>query len=86
MKRKSWKSTLGGALGALGKTLMGVGIVPQLAGVPNTTLSWIATVGFFLDAAGGFFAHLFSADTSMVIDAIEKAGGDTSMLVKQPDK
>lgn len=61
-----YKTTLGGALSALGKTLMGIGIVPQLAGTPSHLLLWIATTGFLLDAIGGFIGHLFAADSRSV--------------------
>jgi len=62
MNLSNYKTTLGGALSALGKTLMGVGIVPQLGGTPSKFLTGCAALGFLLDAVGGFFAHLFSAD------------------------
>lgn len=81
---KSWKTTLGGALSSLGKALMGIGIVPQLSGEPNAMLTHIAVAGFILDAVGGFFGHLFSADQSTVISSIQKSGGDTTWSEKQP--
>lgn len=61
-----YKTTIGGALSAFGKTLMGIGIVPQLAGSPSHFLLWIATSGFLLDAFGGFMGHLFAADSRAV--------------------
>ena len=63
---KNWRTNLGGALGALGSTLVGVGVVPQLSGTPNKTLTVIATVGFIVSAAGKFFTALFAADASTV--------------------
>lgn len=79
----SWKTTLGGSLSAFGKTLMGVGVVPQLgAGEHNTFLSYVAVVGFACDALGGFFAHLFAADQKAVVDMIERSGGDTKWAQK----
>ena len=74
MKQGSWKTTLGGSLSALGKTLMGVGVVPQLgAGESNTWLTWIAMLGFLFDALGGFFGHLFAVDKSHVAEMIQKS-------------
>lgn len=64
---KSWKSTLGGALSATGVSLVGVGVVPQLAGAPNKFLLWLAVTGFILQALGTFFGHLFAADQSELI-------------------
>lgn len=59
---KSWQTTLGGALSALGKTLFAIGVVPQLSGTPNATLTHIALAGYIIDAAGDFFSKLFAAD------------------------
>lgn len=61
---------------------MGVGVVPQLSGPHSQILTYIAVTGFFLDAVGGFFAHLFSADQSSVINMIERSGGDTKWAEK----
>jgi hypothetical protein len=80
---KSWKTTLGGALSSMGKVLLGIGVVPQLSGEPNQMLSYIAIAGFLLDAMGGFFAHLFSADQASVVNMIEKSGGDTRWVQKE---
>jgi hypothetical protein len=68
---KSWKSTLGGALSALGTALMGVGIIPQLSSEPNRTLTSIALAGFICSALGQFFGHLFAADTTQVQKALD---------------
>lgn len=81
---------MGGALGALGSTLVGVGVVPQLGGTPNKTLTVIATVGFIISAAGKFFTALFAADAKAVADLSAKVDlntnavmtGDTSLLTK----
>lgn len=80
---RSWKTTISGSLSALGKTLMGIGVVPQLgAGAASPWLSYIAIAGFVLDALGGFFGHLFAADKSAVVSMIEKSGGDTQWAQK----
>ena len=80
--QKSWKTTLGGALSALGKTLMGIGVVPQLSGEPKPFLTYVAVAGFVLDALGSFFAHLFAVDQGALIDALKKVGTDTTRLEK----
>lgn len=80
---RSWKTTIGGALSALGKTLMGIGIVPQLAGVPNQLLTYTAVLGFALDAVGGFLGHLFAADETTVIKMLKAVGADTSVLERK---
>jgi len=64
---KSWKSTLGGSLELLGTTLTGVGVVPSLTSMAAAEkYHWLIIAGFILKALGGFFGHLFSADTSEV--------------------
>lgn len=88
---KSWQTTLGGALSALGKTLIAVGVLPQLAGVPTKALTWIALGGFITDAVGGFFTALFAADAKgleylhMLVSLNTKAliSGDTTHLKKE---
>jgi hypothetical protein len=88
-----YRTTIGGALSALGKTLMGVGIVPQLSGTPNTYLTVCAAIGFVLDAIGGFFAHLFAADAKEVRqltaqvnqNAVAQITGDTTLVRKNPE-
>ncbi len=77
---KNYKTTLGGALSAFGKTLMGVGIVPQLSGAHSTVLTYVAMTGFICDAAGGFFGHLFSADAETVNNLIAQVQSNTDIL------
>ena len=62
----NWRTNLGGALGALGSALVGVGVVPQLSGTPNKVLTVIAIIGFSCSAAGKFFSALFAADAKTV--------------------
>ena len=76
---KSWRTTLGGALSTLGKTLMGIGVVPQLSGEPKPFLTYVAIAGFVLDALGGFFAHLWAVDQTTVINMLKKTGTDTTV-------
>lgn len=87
---KNWQSTIGGAFGAIGTALMGVGIVPQLDGTPSPLLTKIAMAGFICNCLGTFFAHLFAADAAalkvvqaqmaQVPQVIE--AGNTDMLKK----
>lgn len=95
----NWRTNLGGALGALGSTLVGVGVVPQLAGTPSKLLTWTAVIGFACSAAGKFFTALFAADAKSVDQAkcqiaeLQKRSnfvpnaiesGDTSLLRQIP--
>lgn len=62
MNGRSWKTNLGGSLSALGHTLMGIGVVPQLGNMHSVFLTYVAATGFFLSAAGTFFTGLFAQD------------------------
>lgn len=94
MTASNYRSTLGGAFSALGTTLMGVGIVPQLAGVPSKTLLYIALGGFVCTGLGQFFGTLFAADAKTLqdlsdrVDLHEQAlkSGDTTLLTKDEPK
>ena len=77
--KRSWKSTLGGALSALGTSLVGVGVVPQLSGMPSQTLTRVALAGFVFQALGQFFGHLFAADADVVTKAIQNGNGHAAM-------
>jgi hypothetical protein len=83
---KSWKTTLGGALSAFGKTLFGVGAIPQLAGIHHTFLVYLALLGLIIDAIGDFFTKLFAADHATVVAMIQKSGGDTRWYEKEKEK
>jgi hypothetical protein len=64
---KNWRTNLGGALGALGTTLVGVGVVPQLnGGTPSKFLTYVSVAGFVISAFGKFFTALFAADAATV--------------------
>ncbi len=62
----NWRTTIGGALSSAGKAMIGVGVVPQLGGVPSKTLTYIAVAGYGLDIIGGFLSKLFAADAKTV--------------------
>lgn len=80
---RSWKSTIGGAFSAFGTTLMGVGVLPMVAGgPPSQLLAYIALTGFILNAIGTFCAHLFSADRSDVRRMFENSEEDTKVWLR----
>lgn len=83
---RSYKSTIGGALSVLGKTLMGAGVLPVLAGgTPSKLLAYIALTGFVIDALGSFFGHLFAADREEVQRVINATTSDaeTKFITKE---
>ena len=81
----SWKTTIGGALSALGTTLMGVGLVPQVANGPSPLLMWVSISGFIVSALGTFFSHLFAADKSDMIKRIKESESDTKQLLRKKE-
>lgn len=86
----NWQSTLGGAFGAAGTMMVGIGVVPQLGGTPNKLLTYVALIGFGFNVVGTFLGHLFAADAKQlesvqaqmlkVPEAIKT--GNTEMLFK----
>jgi uncharacterized membrane protein len=66
------KTNLGGALAVTGTALIGVGIVPQLVGLPSKWLSILAVVGFVLSAVGKGVTAYFSADAADVSEVASK--------------
>lgn len=74
----NWRTNLGGALGVLGTTLIGIGVVPQLSGTPSKFLTYTAIAGFFISAAGKFFHALFSADAKTVTDLAQNIAGQSA--------
>lgn len=76
-----YKTTIGGALSALGTTLMGIGLVPQVAEGPSEVLTYVALSGFVLNAVGTFLVHLFAADKEEVKKLIEASETNTKRLI-----
>ena len=73
-------------MGSLGKTLMGCGMVLQIRNGPDNFLTGLSIAGFILDALGGFFAHLFSADAKAVSEAIKASDERTDAKIEQATK
>ena len=86
----SYKTTIGGAFGALGTTLVGIGILPQLSGAPSKLLTYVAVAGFAFSAIGKFLTALFAADAKdvkclqeqMYVTQTAVRTGDTTILKK----
>lgn len=91
---KSWKTTIGGALGELGTALAGVGTVTSLVqlgngGGPSSFTLYCTAAGFILGCIGRFFTSLFAADSGAVqkalaahTDQIAELKGDTGFVTK----
>lgn len=90
MTTANWKTTIGGALGTLGTSLVGIGVVPQLGGTPSKFLTYTAITGFLLSCFGKFFTALFAADAATLTSLSNTVAmhetairtGDTSFLTK----
>ncbi len=66
MNSTNWRTNLGGAFSTLGTAMIGVGVLPQLAGTPSPMLTKIAIAGFICECLGKFFTALFAADAKTV--------------------
>ena len=77
---KHWQTNIGGAVGTIGTVLLGVGLVPQLMGLPSKWLTGILVAGLLLSALGKGLTALFAADASVVnnvaaaVDTINQEG------------
>ena len=77
MIMKNWKTTIGGALSALGTSLAGCATVGALTMPEYKTIAlWLIVSGALLSALGKFFGLLFAADAA----PNEKALGDVNKL------
>jgi hypothetical protein len=91
----NWRTTLGGAIGAVGTSLAGVGILTQLGQMSGSaslsehqlsSMWYVALTGFVLSAIGRGVTALFAVDREEV-EKIKKvmANGDTTKyLQKKP--
>jgi hypothetical protein len=61
---KNWKTTIGGALSALGSSLMGIGVLVAVNSTqfPTELMNGVILVGFLLSSFGKFFGLLFAQD------------------------
>jgi len=78
----NWRTTLGGALGNLGKALAGVGVLAQFTDAPPSskyTLWYIALAGFLISCSAGFITSLFTADAKTV----KEVAARTDVVVQQ---
>lgn len=73
---KNWQTNLGGALGALGSGLVGIGTLTQLSQLsPKTNILepwqltamwWVAFAGFIISGLGKFFTAYYAADAKQL--------------------
>lgn len=66
MTTKNWRTNLGGAISVVGTTLLTIGILPQLSGIPYSHQAYVALAGFILSALGKGITALFAADAKQV--------------------
>jgi hypothetical protein len=60
----NYKTTIGGAVSSLGTGLIGMSIVPQLAGIKSNWLLGITVAGYVINLIGKFLTSLFAADAA----------------------
>ena len=94
---KNWKTTIGGAISALGTALMGVGLLSQLTQLsPDakmlltaaqlSAMWWVALAGFIVSCIGKFLTALFAADASQVQSISAQVEKNTSAISQQSNK
>ena len=80
----NWRTNLGGALGACGTTLTGIGAITAINSTqfPTKWMNGMIIVGVIMSALGKFFGMLFAADAAVVsnvakaVDKINQQGAD----------
>jgi len=66
MTTTNWRTNLGGAISVLGTSIIGIGVVPQLANGPSNLLLYLTVTGFVLSAVGKAVTALFAADAKQL--------------------
>lgn len=84
---KNIRTTIGGALGAFGTSLIGVGVL----GMSNPAdkahselLWWVAFSGFILSCLGKLFNGLFAADSKQLCLLQEQVDNSSAKAPKSP--
>jgi hypothetical protein len=73
---KSWKTSLGGALAAVGGMLAGAGVLTQFSGAPEYAKElcwWLVLLGFLMTSFGAGFGLLFARDNDVSTEDVTKA-------------
>lgn len=88
MTTSNWRTNIGGALGTLGTSLIGVGTLTQLSQLSPTTniltpgqlaaMWWVALIGFLISGVGKFFTAFYAADAKQ----LEVVRQDTQAQIK----
>lgn len=83
---KNWRTTIGGAVSSLGTGLIGMSIVPQLAGMKSNWLLGITVAGYIINLVGKFLTALFAADASTVQTLTDQLNANTVSIANKQDK
>ena len=83
----NWKTNLGGAISITGTSLIGIGLIPQVADMSHSkVLTVIAIVGFCLSAVGKGITALFAADASVVNKMATQIASNTIAIETKVNK
>ena len=94
--QKNWKTNIGGAISVMGTSLLGIGLLTQLApllpnsqdAIPPEILRacwWLAFVGFILSAVGKGLASFFAADASTLSNLTKAVQQHADAINSIPD-
>lgn len=82
MRARNWRTSLGGAVGVAGTSLLGVSLCAAFKDEP--ILFWTIFSGAILSAVGRGMSAFFAADAK-VVECLQKSY-DTDHFTKPPDK
>lgn len=81
---KNIRTTIGGAVSSLGTGLIGMSIVPQLAGMKSNWLLGITIAGYIVNLIGKFLTALFAADAKVVQTISDQVDSNTAAIQNKP--
>ena len=69
---KNWRTTVGGAVSTVGKGMIMMGVLPQLAGSHSNLLWWMTLVGYVINIVGEGLAKFFAADAVALKEVVQR--------------
>lgn len=69
---KNWRTTLGGSVSTVGKGLIAMTVLPQLAGNHEPVLWYLSLAGYIINIIGEGLSKLWAADAKVLNQVVEQ--------------
>ena len=76
----NYKTTIGGAVSTVGKGMIMIGVLPQLAGTHSNLLWYVTLAGYLINIVGEGLAKFFAADASALKQVAEQTTANTVQI------